>query len=604
MFRTAGKRRDQGWRLPIAAFQGLALGGLVFLTLSGLLVVTLYTAYRNTDELLDDKSRLLLGSLTTATSLYLDAAQAQVDYIGGLIEEGELDPDDHRRLYDILAAGVAATQQVHGVLYIDARGWMMTASRAQDGTIVRKFESWQNDPQIAEAMAAAGARRGNAAYWGRPAFADDVGTVLNLRRPVRRGALVGMVVAGLTIAELSEFVAGLESESGQNAFILYDREYVLAHTALIQDFQGLGPDRPLPRVTEVGDPILFEIWSEGWQEHRLNIGVGHQITFDGDGDDYVFLYAPLADYADMPWLVGSYFREDDIGSQVIRVFQTAMIGVAGIVLALVVAFLLGRMLRTPITQLAEAATMVQDLTLDRVPTLPRSHLRELDDAMGAFNSMVGGLKAFALYLPHDLLRHLLARGDPATIASETREVTVLFTDIVGFTSRTERLSAEDTATFLNHHFALVSRCIETEGGTIDKYIGDASMALWNVAEEQPEHAARAVRAAQAISAALAADNAGRTQPVRLCIGVHSGPVVVGNIGSATRMNYTVVGDTVNAANRLESLGRELLPDAEVAVLLSAATVAALPIRLQVVSLGHHILRGRDAPTEVFTLGRS
>ena len=604
MFRTAGKRRDQGWRLPIAAFQGLALGGLVFLTLSGLLVVTLYTAYRNTDELLDDKSRLLLRSLTTATSLYLDAAQAQVDYIGGLIEEGELDPDDHRRLYDILAAGVAATQQVHGVLYIDARGWMMTASRAQDGTIVRKFESWQNDPQIAEAMAAAGAREGNAAYWGRPAFADDVGTVLNLRRPVRRGALVGMVVAGLTIAELSEFVAGLESESGQNAFILYDREYVLAHTALIQDFQGLGPDRPLPRVTEVGDPILFEIWSEGWQEHRLNIGVGHQITFDGDGDDYVFLYAPLADYADMPWLVGSYFREDDIGSQVIRVFQTAMIGVAGIVLALVVAFLLGRMLRTPITQLAEAATMVQDLTLDRVPTLPRSHLRELDDAMGAFNSMVGGLKAFALYLPHDLLRHLLARGDPATIASETREVTVLFTDIVGFTSRTERLSAEDTATFLNHHFALVSRCIEAEGGTIDKYIGDASMALWNVAEEQPDHAARAVRAAQAISAALAADNAGRAQPVRLCIGVHSGPVVVGNIGSATRMNYTVVGDTVNAANRLESLGRELLPDAEVAVLLSAATVAALPIGLQVVSLGGHILRGRDAPTEVFTLGRS
>ena len=604
MFRTAGKRRDQGWRLPIAAFQGLALGGLVFLTLSGLLVVTLYTAYRNTDELLEDKSRLLLGSLTTATSLYLDAAQAQVDYIGGLIEEGELDPDDHRRLYDILAAGVAATQQVHGVLYIDARGWMMTASRAQDGTIVRKFESWQNDPQIAEAMAAAAAREGNAAYWGRPAFADDVGTVLNLRRPVRRGALVGMVVAGLTIAELSEFVAGLESESGQNAFILYDREYVLAHTALIQDFQGLGPDRPLPRVTEVGDPILFEIWSEGWQEHRLNIGVGHQITFDGDGDDYVFLYAPLADYADMPWLVGSYFREDDIGSQVIRVFQTAMIGVAGIVLALVVAFLLGRMLRTPITQLAEAATMVQDLTLDRVPTLPRSHLRELDDAMGAFNSMVGGLKAFALYLPHDLLRHLLARGDPATIASETREVTVLFTDIVGFTSRTERLSAEDTATFLNHHFALVSRCIEAEGGTIDKYIGDASMALWNVAEEQPDHATRAVRAAQAISAALAADNAGRAQPVRLCIGVHSGPVVVGNIGSATRMNYTVVGDTVNTANRLESLGRELLPDAEVAVLLSAATVEALPIGLQVVSLGRHILRGRDAPTEVFALGRS
>jgi adenylate cyclase len=602
MFRAAGKRGEDGWRLSIAAFQGLVLGGLVFLTLTGLLVVTLYTAFRNTSELLEDKSRLLLGSLTTATSLYLDAAQAQADYIAGLIEQGALNPDDHGRLYDILAAGLAGTQQVQGVLYIDARGWMMIASREPDGTISRKLEGWKADPQIAEAMAAAAARESNAAFWGPPVFAEDVGTVLNLRRPVRREILLGMVVAGLTIAQLSEFVASLESESGQNAFILYDRDRVLAHTALIQDFDGLGPDRPLPRVTEVGDPILFDIWSEGWQQRRLEIGVGHQSAFGGD--DYIFLYAPLADYADMPWLVGSYFREDEIGSQIIRVIQTALVGVVGIVTTLVVAFFLGRMLRTPITQLAEAATMVQDLTLDRVPTLPRSHLRELDDAMRAFNAMVGGLKAFVLYVPHDLLRHLLARGDPAAIASETREVTVLFTDIVGFTSRTERLSAEDTATFLNHHFALVSRCIEAAGGMIDKYIGDASMALWNAAETQPDHAIRAVRAAQAIGAALDADNAGRERPVRLRIGAHSGPVVVGNIGSATRMNYTVVGDTVNIANRLESLGRELLPGAETAVLLSAATVAALPAGLPVVSLGHHALRGRGAPTEVFTLGRS
>jgi adenylate cyclase len=602
MFRPAGKRSRDGWRLSIAAFQGLVLGGLVFLTLTGLLVVTLSTAFRNTEELLEDKSRLLLDSLTTATSLYLDATQGQVDYIAGLIEQGVLDPDDRQRLYDILAAGLGATQQVHGVLYLDARGWMMIASREPDGTISRQVESWEADPQIVEVMAAGAARESERAFWGPPVYAEDVGTVLNLRRPVRRDGFVGMVVAGLKVAALSEFIAGLESESGQIAFILYDRDQVLAHPALVQDFEGLGPDRPLPKVTEVGDPILFGIWGDGWQERRLEIGVGHQTEFNER--DYVFLYAALADYADLPWLVGSYFREDEIGSQWIRAVQTALIGVVGIIAAMVAAFFLGRMIRAPITELAEAATMLQALSLDRVPALPRSRLRELDDAMRAFNAMVGGLRAFALYVPRDLIRHLLARGDPAAIASETRDVTVLFTDIVGFTSRTERLSAEDTATFLNHHFTLVSQCIEAEGGTIDKYIGDASMALWNAAEDQPDHAARAVRAAQAIRAALAADNAGRELPVRLCIGVHSGPVVVGNIGSATRMNYTVVGDTVNTANRLESLGRALLPDAEVAVLLSAATVAALPPGLPVVSLGHHALRGRDAPTEVFTLAPS
>jgi adenylate cyclase len=599
MLGVLGKQRANRWRLSIAAFQGLLLGGLVFLTLTGLLIVTLYTVFRNTTELLDDKSRLLLGSLTTAISLYLDTAQAQVDYIGELIERGQLDPDDQRRLYDILAAGLAATQQVHAVLFIDARGWLIVASREPDGTIKRELENWQSDPQMAKAMVAAASRDNDDAFWGPPVYSEEAGTVLNLRRPVRREAFLGMVVAALTVSELSAFVMNQESESGQTAFILYDRDYVLAHRALAYDFDGLGPDRPLPKVTEVGDPILFGIWSEGWEERKLEIGVGHHTPFGQD--EYIFLYQPLADYADTPWLVGSYFREQDIGSQLIRAVQAAVIGVLGMIVAMVAAFFLGRMIRTPITRLADAATSVQAFDLDRVPALPRSHLRELDDAMGAFNAMVGGLKAFALYVPRDLIRHLLARGNPAAMASETREVTVLFTDIVGFTSRTERLSAEDTATFLNHHFALVSRCIEAEGGTIDKYIGDAAMALWNAAEDQPDHAARAARAARAIRTALDADNAGRDQPVRLRIGVHSGPVVVGNIGSATRMNYTVVGDTVNTANRLENLGRDLLPEVEIAVLLSAATVAALPPELPVISLGDHSLRGRDAPTEVFTL---
>ena len=237
-----------------------------------------------------------------------------MNYIAGLMEEGALDPDDHRRLYDILAAGLAATQQVQAVLYIDARGWMMVASRAPDGTIGRRFESWQNDPQIAEAMAAAAARESNAAFWGAPVFAEDAGTVLNLRRPVRRG---GPARHGggwpRPSRELSEFVAGLESESGQNAFILYDREHVLAHTALIQDFEGLGPDRPLPRVTEVGDPVLFGIWNEGWQQRRLEIGVGHQSTFGGD--DYIFLYAPLAATPTCPgWSAAIFARRRSAAS--------------------------------------------------------------------------------------------------------------------------------------------------------------------------------------------------------------------------------------------------------------------------------------------------
>jgi adenylate cyclase len=180
-------------------------------------------------------------------------------------------------------------------------------------------------------------------------------------------------------------------------------------------------------------------------------------------------------------------------------------------------------------------------------------------------------------------------------------VTVLFTDVVGFTGRTANLSAEETADFLNHHLGVLTGCIEAENGMVDKFIGDAVMALWNAIEEQPDHAARAARAARAIAAALRRDNAARELPVRVRIGLHSGAVVLGNIGTATRMNYTVVGDTVNIAQRIEDLARDLLPDAEVAVLLSATTAGALPPEFAVTSLGWHRLRGRDDPIEIFAL---
>jgi adenylate cyclase len=110
-----------------------------------------------------------------------------------------------------------------------------------------------------------------------------------------------------------------------------------------------------------------------------------------------------------------------------------------------------------------------------------------------------------------------------------------------------------------------------------------------------------VRAAVAIATTIRDDNRGRERPVRLRIGLHSGPVVVGNIGTETRMNYTVIGDTVNVAQRLEATAKDMLPDVEVAILLSAATARMLPADPRLVSLGGYRLRGRDAATEIFAL---
>ena len=152
-------------------------------------------------------------------------------------------------------------------------------------------------------------------------------------------------------------------------------------------------------------------------------------------------------------------------------------------------------------------------------------------------------------------------GDDITVSHE-RVMTVMFTDIRGFSTLAEHMDAKDIADLLNRHFQLLSSCIEAEGGTIDKFIGDSVMAFWGAPEQIPDHAERALRAARAIQRAVIADNRRRREtgePILAArAGLYTGPVVVGNIGSLSRVNYTVVGDTVNVASRIEALSKDLV----------------------------------------------
>jgi adenylate cyclase len=136
-----------------------------------------------------------------------------------------------------------------------------------------------------------------------------------------------------------------------------------------------------------------------------------------------------------------------------------------------------------------------------------------------------------------------------------RETSIMFADIVGFTARCESLPPEEVAAFLNQFFSLAADAIFEFGGTLDKFIGDAVMAFFGAPLPQDDHAERAVRAALALTGSLEAWNRDRVNsgndPIEIRVAIHSGPVVVGDIGSASRVDYTVLGNTVNVAARLE-----------------------------------------------------
>ena len=584
-------------RLSIATYLGIGLGGLVAAALALLLWVTLSAVFKNTTELLNDKSRLFLGALSSQTRQYLDATLAPSAVAAAEIASGQVDPRDDRQIMPLLRTLLAAAPQITAMAFFDVDRTSVAAYR-EGGEVLAVRQPWPDNEDFEAVLNRI--RSGRALVWGPPVYNPDIGTFINLRRAVfREGDFRGMIAAVINLQALSTFLDGLKTEIGQNAFILYDRDYVLAHPRLIEPFAGLSEDQPLPTVEEIGDPILAGIWREGWEQERLVAGSGHA---DDSGDrDYIFLYEPLDDYADAAWLIGSYFPEDTVATQFERMIASGVLSLIIMVAAIAATYLLGRLLRQPIGELAEAASLVRGLDFDRVPTIGPSRFAELDNAGRAFNGMVAALRTFSLYVPRTLVSRLIETGDAEAIRSEVRPVTIMMSDIVGFTSRAERMAAEETAAFLNSHLALVTGCVEAEGGVVDKFMGDGVMAHWGALDQEPDHAGRAVRAALRIRSAQMDANRGVADPIRVRIGIHSGPVVAGNLGTATRMNYTVVGDTVNMAQRLEALGKTLAPANEIAILMSAETKEALDPGIETRSLGRHELRGREATSEVFTV---
>ena len=207
---------------------------------------------------------------------------------------------------------------------------------------------------------------------------------------------------------------------------------------------------------------------------------------------------------------------------------------------------------------------------------------------------------FAQYVPPEVVNRLVEQPALLRLGGEAREVTLMFTDLAGFTSIAEQLSAEQTVDVLTGYFNAMTPLIHASGGTVDKFIGDAVMAFWGAPLPDDSHAEHAVRTAIAMQQAMAllvADLQKRGLPaIQMRIGIHSGRVVVGNVGSQQRFSYTAIGDAVNLAARLEGANKAF----GTGILISGDTAARLPADLLLRPLDDVIVKGKTTPVRVYT----
>jgi len=280
-----------------------------------------------------------------------------------------------------------------------------------------------------------------------------------------------------------------------------------------------------------------------------------------------------------------------------------MLGVA-LLLAVGLALWIGRGMVVAISRIGAAAAGLKTGQYLTVQSLKTGD--ELEQLASAFNQAVEGLRerdqlkeTFGKYVTRHVAERILA--GKAVLGGEMVPVTVLFSDIRGFTSISEKMDPKALLDFLNIYFSGMVECVMNEAGVVDKFIGDAVMAVFGAPVPQEDDALRAVRAALAMRERLTSLNLGfaaRGLPqIKIGIGVHSGMVVAGNMGHVERMEYTVIGDPVNLASRLESLTKELGVD----ILISEDTFLKVQAHVLVEPLREIQVRGREQAVKVYRL---
>lgn len=380
------------------------------------------------------------------------------------------------------------------------------------------------------------------------------------------GLLRGVMGADVGVSLLNRFLADMTARQGSGVVFVVDAEGLLVASstdAPVGEVAGDGVRRVAAK--DAADPVLRAAAAEILNAQRGFAGIAGRATvhFEYDDSSWFAVLSPLRDDHGLDWVVVSLILEDELLAPFEANTRAALLltGLA-LLFALLVSFIISRRIAAPIRALASSARRVQEG--DLAAPVAHSDIREIDQLSRAMTDMIQGLRdrdfikdAFGRYVTPELVDRFIDDPESLRLGGQLQRATLLMSDLRGFTSLSERMSAPDMVALLNRYLGAMTEVIQQHHGTIIEFIGDAIFCVFGAPFSAPDDATRAVECAIKMQFALARFNEASVHlnlpPLEMGIAVNTGEVVAGNLGSRRAAKYGVVGDAVNLTARIESL---------------------------------------------------
>src|SRR5712672_1781770 len=368
------------------------------------------------------------------------------------------------------------------------------------------------------------------------------------------GKVVGVAAIDLTLDGLSEYLAERKISPGTVSYILDHQGRVIANSEREKTYTNENGQVELQHITPLGTELPAIAFSSRPRQNETLFSFSHA------GQQYVASISTLPPQFGKRWQLFIVTPLRDFTSTLERNNNRLLFfGLIAIALEILVIYFLSAVISSPLEKLALKIAKIQEFSTQNLPPL-ESPIREVAILSKAIDTLDTAIKSFAAFVPVSLVKQLLESDQKLELGGHSRFLTIFFSDLEAFSTLSEELPAQDLLLRVSAYLELVTKIVNEEAGTIDKFIGDGVMAFWGAPALLEDHAWHACVAALRIQHGMKALNARwneqELKPLNIRIGIHSDAVLVGNIGSMERMGYTVIGNGVNIAARLESINKE------------------------------------------------